>query len=478
MPSSTAYQSRSTTPKEPVSVVHTLAGGFGRLHAGTLPEFALRGLREECWGTSCDAVHSHTTLLIDPQALDLLHQTDQGSPHDTALLKLPDGYVLFQPRRNNQILSIIKDAPLCVPEDTHPSCIEPIAPDGAKSVFYSLVPDPALPAPSQQGFRIVFHDGYTHAHEISRFCMADHAIAQVAAAIPLDLTPRVIMRADPLGALMGQCLKGADADLIKRTFLGLVAQASSNVYDTPIETSETLSRLLQLKSTKGNISLARLRDGVLGYRNREDGHRTFIFVANSDDFHADTPVTGAQSLMHVYKMQYKNPKPEGARLFVQVGGGTAQQQQPQGFNATKTQSGKRNINVIGDNNHIVLPGGLNDLGVPHIKPGEHTVQNVLGLVEMAMRYAGRQEGGCGAYPAFCADNAHKLLKQHKRNPGAVDPLALFAAQHAIAAPVREPTPFPFANVDEESSSSSEEGSSEEEDAAAGASGDAWVQQRG
>ena len=408
----------------PVSVVHPLTGGFGQLHAGSLPDHALQGLREQCWGTPCDAIHhAHTTLLIDPRALDLLHQSDVGAPHETALLKLPDGYVLFLPQQDNQILSVIKDAALCVPEATPPAHIDAIAPNGAKTVFYSVVPDPRLPPSQRQSFRVAFHDGYTHAHEISRFSMADHAIAQLAAAIPLDVQPRVILKADPLGTLFGQCLRGGDADLVKRTFLKLARAAPERIYDTPIETSDTLAQLLQLKNPKGNISLARLRDGVLGYRKRGDGHRSFIFVANSDDFHAAAPTTGASSLLHVYKMQYKDPTPEGPRIFVHV-------------------QADHSVNVLGSDNRV----SANDLGVPKIKPGEHTVQNVLGLIELAMRYASREHAGCGAFPAYCAEQARardggSALEQH-------------AAREALRTPPLEP---PVASpADDESSASSED----------------------
>ena len=441
----------SFSPLPPVSVVHSLTGGFGKLHAGSLPEHALQGLREECWGTSCDAIHhSRTTILIDPRALDLLHQTDQGAPHETALLKLPDGYILFQPRQDNQILSVIKDAPLCVPEDTHPTHIEDLAPNGAKTVFYSLVPDLAVPREQRRAFRVAFHDGYTRAHEISRFCMADHAIAQIAAAIPLDTTPRVIMRSEPLGTLFGQALRGDDADLVKRTFLNLAQADPERIYDTPIETSETLARLLQLKNPKGNISLARLRDGVLAYRKRADGQRSFIFVANSDDFHADAPAEGDKSLLHIYKMLYKDPSPQGPRLFVNVS--------PK---QTQMQAGKRNINVLGNHNHIhVHPplaasssGEAHSFGVPPIRPGEHSVQQVLGLIEMAMRYAGREHAGCGAFPTYCAEEAQARLASA---PIPLGGLELHAAQQAIAPPQREPLLLSSSDEDEADDSESSE----------------------
>lgn len=399
------------TAPPPINVVHSLGGGGLLLQAGSLPEHALDALRSECRGTACDAIHMHATALFDPTTFGLLKQTNACEAHDTALLKLLDGYVLFAPKLNHQVLSIIKDSPLCLPSSANPAMAVPIAPNGARTVFYSIVTPPTA-RPEFPAFRMVFHDGYTEPHEISRFSMVDHAIAQVAAAIPLSVSPRIIMQSENLGTLLGQCLAGSDADLIKQTFLGLVRQApDGDVYDAPIETSALIAQLLQLKNIKGQFSLARLRDGLLGYRTRKDGHKSFIFVANSDDFHADAPSTSDQSQVHVYKMQYKDPKPTGNRIFVNV--------------------------QLNSNNTTQSPCPY---GTPLICPGQHSVQNVLGIIEWAIRHSGRDHAGCGDFPHFCL--AQAIQRSGAPEDETMHPVIQQATRELLIPPNKNPPTSP------------------------------------
>ena len=511
--SSSAAPKRATTA---LSVTHALANGMGTLHAGTLPKHALEGLRKECSRTACDAIHlGRASFLFDPATFGLLHQQQHSvcgaagaAEEQTAIMKLADGYVVFAPNCGDRILSIVKDAHMCVPEGAP---VAPIAPDGSHSVFYSIATHPSAacggacrsaqlsmslphscygpacapllrlgaPPAAQQAFKLVFHDGYTEPHEISRFSLANHAIAQMAAAIPLDVTPRVILQSDNLGALFGQSLVGEDADLIKRAFLGLVAQAPQqgcSVYETPIETSEQIANLLQLRTRSGRISLTRLQDGILGFRPRKDGRHAFIFVANSNDFHADAPAPVDRSVVHVYKMLYKDAKPQGLRIFVNLSGDApaaapaAQPQQPQQPQACAAYSnnggcagGAQGIsagmlmqmlgsrgsaavacpnsgnsttmitnNILSNNNTTAtLPtapaagaGAGCPYGTPPIQPDAHTVQNVLGLIEMAIRASGRDHAGAGEFPAVCA--AEAMQRMQSGEP--MDPVTARATQ--------------------------------------------------
>jgi hypothetical protein len=414
----------------PVTAVHAL-GAFGLLQAGGLPANALDRLREECERTSCDAIHTNVCHLFDTHTLKLLHQTDESMPHEAALLKLPDGYVYFVPKHDNKVLSIVKDAQICLPSCLHPSLAPSLAPDGSRSVFYSIVPKP-----NRTAFKIVFHDGYTDGHEISRFSMVDHAIAQVAAAIPLGGQPRIIMQADNLGTLFGQSLMGGDANLIKQTFLSLVRQApGGSVYDTPIETSNMIAQLLQLKNSKGQFSLARLRDGLLGYRNRPDGHRTFVFVAKSDDINALAPAD--DSALHVYKMLYKDPSPTGNRIFVNVANPTVN------VNHTNVMSPFNNNNAIqnpshfgGDFNGTMHAPSPCPYGTPLIRPDQHTVQNVLGIIEWAIRNSGRDHQGCLDFPQYCA----KQMANPRGDEGVAHPVFAQAFEGLMAPPNKEPPP--------------------------------------
>ena len=382
----------------PVSVVHTL-GDFGQLHAGSLPYEALAQLRSKCCMTSCDAIHTHATALFDPVTLALLHQTDEVQPHQTALAKLADGYVYYAPALNNKVLSIIKDAPMCAPAGTRMEDVLPISPDGARSVFYSIV---SKRRESPASFKLVFHDGYTAANEISRMSLVDHAIAQVASAVPLATSSRVIMQSDGLGSLLGQMLLGDEARALKGAFMGLIQQAcgsSTGIYNAPIETSRLVAQLLQLDSLKGQFSLARLRDGLLGYRTRKDGHKSFLFLANSDDFNARTPSDDGH--VQVYKMLYADPSPRGNRIFVNVQGPVAFVQ----GNGNQVMS-----NNSSSGNSSYQMGSPCPLGTPFISPEKHTVQNVLGIIEGALRRSGRADYSCHEYPQMCTDNAISVIK--------------------------------------------------------------------
>ena len=96
-----------------ISAVHPL-GKFGVLHAGTLPRTSLEFVRAECASTPCDAIHTNLEALLDAATRGLLQQGFHG--HITALAKLPDGYACYLPFQQNRLLSLIKDAHLCVPE--------------------------------------------------------------------------------------------------------------------------------------------------------------------------------------------------------------------------------------------------------------------------------------------------------------------------------------------------------------------------
>ena len=377
----------------PTSVVHTL-GDFGLLHAGSLPDGALNVLRDVCSQTACDAIHTHTTAFFDPTTLSLIHQTDECSPQHTALAKLADGYVYYAPSLGNKVLSILKVAHMCVPPGTPSEDVLPISPDGSRSVFYTIV---AKRRDAPSAFKLVFHDGYTEPHEISRMSLVDHAIAQVSSSIPLASTSRVIMQSEGLGSLLGQMLSGEDAVLLKRTFMGLIQQSGgASIYNAPIETSRIVARLLQLNNLKGQFSLARLRDGLLGYRMRKDGHKAFLFLSNSDDFSSDTPSTMEESRVQVYKMLYTDTSPKGNRIYVNV-------QSPSVFI-------QGNNNSILSGNSMYQMGSPCPLGTPFIQPEAHTVQNVLGIIEGALRRSGRADYNCHDYPKLCLANAMKAIK--------------------------------------------------------------------
>ena len=315
-------QTSSAAPRAaPISKVHSI-GAYGLLHAGTLPEHSLERLRHECACTSCDMIHPDGRALFDPQTLSLLQQGCHA--HATAWVKLPDGYLGYAPTAGNRVLCVLKDSLMCQPAGTDPSDAPPLAPDGARSVFYSVVIPPGQERTTKP-FRLVFHNGFTEAHEISRFSNADHAIAQLAAPMPhsAELPLRAIAESPLIGSLIGQLLSGTQADLIKRTFLSLVQQAGSaghDIYDVPVDTSALMAKMLQLHCAEMRLSLCRCRDGILAYRPRADGHKTFLFVASSDDFFRSKPADRSVSSLQLYKLSYKDTSDNGLRIFIRVAG--------------------------------------------------------------------------------------------------------------------------------------------------------------
>ena len=320
-----AAPAAAATKSKGISVVHNM-GDFGLLQACTLPDESMRGLRQACQVSPCDAIHTCPERLFDQRTMQVLQQACHGQR--TALANLPDGFAMYAPESRNALLAIIKDSLMWLPKGADPATAPAISPDGSRVVVYSVVHPPNMPAKKRRSFRLVFHDGCARPDEVSRFALADHAIAQMAAAIPLDPAQkegRVFMEANGLGALMAQCLVGADADLLKRTFLGLVRQAAGtnqHVYDTPFETSESIAKLLQFKSINGQLSLGRCKDGIIGYTHRRDGRYSLMFVATSDDFNQSRPAPTQQSVLHVFKVCYANPSPDAPRIFVHVNNNT------------------------------------------------------------------------------------------------------------------------------------------------------------
>jgi len=175
-----------------------------------------------------------------------------------------------------------------------------------------------------------------------------------------------------LGTLMGQVIKGDIANIIKHSFLELVSQADnnrSNVYEMPIEMSSQMAEWLQLDDVSGKISLARLKNGIMGYCPQEgnDG-KAFVFVANCDEFNDKKPNSTSTSELQVYKMMYSHECNQ--RILVNLGGT---------FNGSPQCKYR----------------------TPPIVPNENTVQQVLDLIEYAMRHATLDNMKCYDYPQFC-----------------------------------------------------------------------------
>ena len=398
----------TTTTLPHIDVPHSL-GEYGLLQAMTLDDHCLNALRDLCHETPCDAVHSNAQTLFSPETLALLQQGYTDAP--CALAKLPDGYLLFVPSEKNRLLSVIKDAHLHK-QRGDPSPVASIAPNKARVVAYSIVLPPQHES-KVKGFYTVFHDGATDAHEISRFGCVDHCVAQVAAALPLTDTPRIIFQAEGLGTLLGQTLLGEGADLVKQTFLQLVQHGTAlnnGVYDVPIKTSDTLARLLQFDSSAalGHIALGRLHDGLFAFRNRPDGRKAFLFTATCDEFHSKKPRPVGDSRLQIFRMVYDGNKPDDPRFFIHV---------PTNRNELPSSADVRRSPMV--------PGC--PLGLPYILPNIDTVQSLLNLVERGMRIADRKARKCGDFPQFCTREAIDRVRTNTP----VDTLNALAMREAL-----------------------------------------------
>ena len=389
-------------------------GDYGLLHACTLPNESLSRLRSACARTSCDAIHTNVQELLGPETLGILQQ---GYPNDSpVLIKTPDAYILYLPTRGNHILSVIKCAIMAQPHGTDPEEAPSIAPDGAKVVAYSVVTPPGKEQDTRS-FRLVYHHRFTGPDEISRHSLADHIIAQLASAIPPDPSQtegRVFMQAPQLGHLMLQCLSGDAANLIKQTFLGLVQQAGANpsaVYDVPIETSDLIAKLLQFNSIRGQISLTRCVDGILGYVHRKDGRYSFMFVVTSTDFHDTAPAE--DGLVHAYKMFYADPNPSGLRIYVNVklnSGGCDGGSKPTALDPKAVSIEQA------DEVKSAFPD-LFDQQEPFKSPlilESHTVAEVLSIIRNIFNEVSLKASNCDKYPLICIQKAMARAQSGKR----------------------------------------------------------------
>jgi len=196
---------------------------------------------------------------------------------------------------------------------------------------------------------------------------------------------------------MGQVIKGDVANIIKGSFLNLVSQAGhdgSGVYEMPIEMSSQMAKWLQLDNPSGKFSLARLKNGIMGYSpggeggggDSSDNNKAFMFVVNCDEFHAKKPNAVDTSELQLFKMNYSNDSNQ--RIFINLGGGGRSEK-----------------------------GGASKCryGTPPILPNQHTVQQVLNLIEYAMRHATLDSMKCYDYPQFCLQEHLNNLKNNRED---------------------------------------------------------------
>ena len=297
-------------PIKYANAVHCMKN-FGQLHVCSFDGDHITGLRATCKVTPCHATHDNVSEILQPHVLSLLNQA--AAPNSKLQLqKMADGYVLVS-RENNQLLSVIKDPHICNHVDTNRDNHS-----GGEVTTYTVV---SPPGQSVEPFVIKKHsDDILPPNQISGFSTIDHIVAKMASAIPLTQEPRVIFHGPDNFNLHGHDVTDADAYFMKKTFTKLInSTGGQNIYDIPIKMSERMSRLLTLNDPEGNVCIAPLADGIMGYRNRKhNAGKTLIFICTSDDFFSKEPKPPAESKVRIYKLNYLNNKCKARRILVKT----------------------------------------------------------------------------------------------------------------------------------------------------------------
>jgi hypothetical protein len=284
-------------------------GSYGFLHCGPLPDQSLTMLRAHSSSTPPDAC-AHVNDVFDPRTLETLCQahTDERPLH---CVKLVDGFVIVTP--SNKIVCVISDHDMCVPQQRAPA-VHVTAPHHDKpNLFLSHVQPPK--APPINAMYLVNHSNLTGPNEVSRFAPVNCFAAKFTAHIPLDPVPRVMMAAKPMGKAEGRILVGEEADFIKQVCL----HAASQGYHKPMTISDTVGRMLMINNNAKPILCSRIKDGILGYRARNDGANSLVFAAHSVDMNHDEPIPGCP--VKVVKATYNNDAITAPRIFVSGGEG-------------------------------------------------------------------------------------------------------------------------------------------------------------
>jgi len=304
--------------------------------------------------------------LIDP----IVKLIQQKHSHEPVLLtKLPDGYIAHTP--SNVVLSLIKDDFLTRPiGEEVPSNLFPAS--HGKVVSYSLVNPPNQSPDTAMHFKLVKdHNGVLPPNCISNFTPVDHALAKIAAAIPLTESPRVVFASPNMGSINGYHLKGDSTKVLKDVFFNLVNKTQGQgMYDVTLKLPSQASSLLGLNDPEGKICIAPLQNGIMGYRNRKtDDGQTLIFLANSNDFHRAAPLSPAESVIQIFKMNYASKDKNGRRIYVNTRG-------------------------------VPHKGVKCTYDTPPITPSM-SVQEALNHIEYSMRKSYMDHKNIGDYPQYC-----------------------------------------------------------------------------
>lgn len=269
----------------------------GLLHTVPVPltNSNFNGIQMICHNTPCSTAFLDVTAHLNGEERALIDQSG-GNPKRILVTKNPDSLLFTD--QNKRFLSILHSERLYGGED-----------DNETGTLVCQVAIPGNPPPLP--FFVSDEHKVNHPNVISRVAPFKHVYAQINSIQKLDGPPKELYSSDSLGSFSGKMITGPDAVLLKQALLGLHehfennSNSGSGVYNRNIKLLPELSELLMLKNPHGDINLERLPDGIVGYRQRQsDKGNTFLFVANSDDFHKSKISSPDESKVQVFKMDY------------------------------------------------------------------------------------------------------------------------------------------------------------------------------
>jgi len=288
-----------------------LKGNYGVVHCVQIPHYgpgirAFPYLHSLCANTPCNIKNLEVDQYLTPNERALINRT-KNQTGKILMSKTADGMLFHIKAR------LI--AGMHGPSLYNPKSIEPVK-------LFSI--EDTVPTRSEASpLKIVYHDGVCDAHEISRLAITEHVLHQLLALKPPcpQGNPHVLFKCPNLGTFSTRVVKGPLVHSLKLNFLRLIqqtAQKGGGVYNRTIRLKPEFSKLLMLKNSSGNILCDRCMDGLVGYRIRPHTQKkTFVFVANSNDFHADQPCHPDQSMLQVMKLDYADTSKKGARITVE-----------------------------------------------------------------------------------------------------------------------------------------------------------------
>lgn len=369
--------------------------GFGTVHCVEVPHYGpgLRAfplLHSFCGSTPCNAMSVPVNQYLSPHELKLINRThNQGA--SICMSKTADG-MLFH--IGNRLIAGIHGKSFYDQDSTDPV-----------KLFSIEDSHPHIPS---SHFSVVFHDNACDVHELSRHSITEHVLAQIKALQPPcpKGTPQVIFQSPKIGAFSSRVLKGPPVHALKTSFLELIdqmAQKGDGVYNRTIRLKPEFSKLLMLKHAAGNILCDRCHDGIVGYRIRPHNQKkTFVFVANSNDFHAFAPSHPDQSMLQVMKMDYADTSKKGLRIVIRDE--DDKEVAPYGVPSFEQEEDDDDDEAQGEEDDEEEDG----FPVFYISL-RMTVQEIINAIELHFRNCMLKEHECHLFPRYC-----QLLAQKQR----------------------------------------------------------------